>query len=295
MDLLAANACLILQLAQRSDIPVYIGAKKPLTSEYHGHSGIRVHGDNGIGNVKDFPLEKVDLSPIQKEEAKDFIISHCKKYSGEITIATLGPMTNLALAVKDCPELSKYVKEVVSMAGGITVPPKHKDDSINVIGNKSPVAEANVHNDPDAAKIVFHAGFNIRLFTINMTTQILMKEQFLNDLKSLGVIGKFIYDVNVHYGKFYESIGEETPIHDSTPIMYLLKPEIFGKDINIYVDVETKGELTSGMLVPDWRNHFPQKKPNIIFPFYVDTETFLKEYYLRIKNLVNSVEKEQKE
>lgn len=292
MKLLATNACLILQMAKRKDIPVYIGASKPLNTDYHGHSGITVHGDNAIGNVKNFPL--VDTLPIQKEEAKDFIISHCKKFAGEITIVTIGPMTNLGLAVKECPDLSKYVKEVVSMAGGISIPPKYKDDTINVIGNKSPVAEANVHNDPDAAKLVFHAGFELKLFTINMTSQIIMKEEFFNDIKKLGTIGKFIFDVNQHYRKFYESIGEETPIHDTTPIMYLIKPEIFGKEINLFVDVETKGELTSGMLVPDWRNHFPHKKPNVKFPLYVDTDKFLKEYYSRLKSLVDSVENIQK-
>lgn len=284
LSILSRNACMILQMAGRLDIPVYLGAETPLVRDFGGFSGVIVHGEDGVGNLTNLPIQNVDLSPIQKISAAEFIVTHCRANPGEITLITLGPLTNIALAIKLEKNLGKLLKSVVSMAGGICLRPELQHIGQNRIGNKTPVAEANVQNDPESARIVFNSNLPLVIFTINLTHSILMKEDFLKAVKSLGSIGKFIHDSNVHYSKFYASVNEEVPIHDSTPVMWVIAPHLFSNEITLYCDVETQGNLTCGMLVPDWR-HQLKKDDNVRVFFGVDHESFLKEYLKRIATL----------
>lgn len=118
MDILSKNACLVLQLANRLDIPVVKGCTKPMKSDYHGHSGIRVHGNDARGNTK-LPVEKVSDLPLKHnhKSASEFIINHCKAHPQQVSIITLGPLTNLGVALQEFPELPKYVKRVYTLAG----------------------------------------------------------------------------------------------------------------------------------------------------------------------------------
>lgn len=135
------NAFKILEIAGRTDIPVYMGNGKPLMRE-NEHCE-EFHGDDGMGN-----LEMPDCHKIpENENAVDFLIRKVREEKGEITLVPIGPLTNIAEAIQKNSDFVKNVKEVVIMGGA-----EHG-------GNMSPHAEFNFWTDPEAAKIVFQAGF----------------------------------------------------------------------------------------------------------------------------------------
>src|SRR5690606_7032849 len=125
----------LVELAERPDIPVARGAEKPLLRPFTGE-GWKVHGRNGLGNAE-FPPPSGSPDP---RRAAQFIVETVMANPGEITLVALGPLTNLALAASLEPRITTEVREVVLMGG-----------SAKGVGNASPVAEANIRNDPEAA------------------------------------------------------------------------------------------------------------------------------------------------
>ena len=119
-----------------------------------------IHGKNGIGNVE---LPKSEQKVLEMDGA-DFIIKKAKELDGELIIVAVGPLTNLALALKKEPNLPKYVKKVVILGGTVLAP-----------GNVTPVAEANIHSDPEAADYVFQAGFNLTVVGLDVTMKCRIK------------------------------------------------------------------------------------------------------------------------
>lgn len=280
VELCARNTCILLQFCKRKDIPVYVGSRGSLDHIEKDGGGIGIHGKEGIGDVKveDLPF-KVDLSPIQEELASSFIVKHCKAHKGEVTIIALGPLTNMSVATFMDPNLPKNCKELLVMGGSMT-------DK----GNSTPVAEANFFNDPHSAKHVFRSYFNMVVFPLNVTHKILSNEDFRKTIREAGKLGKFIDDINKNYVDFYLKRNGFVPCHDSTPVMYCVDPSIFSDLKELYVDIETKGELTNGMCVVDWRNHY-NKKPNCRVCFDADNSKFLQVYLDRFLKLSKEIEK----
>jgi len=202
--------------------------------------------------------------------AEHFIIDTCTKYPKQVTIITLGPYTNIAKALILQPDLKNNIKRIVSMGGAFLVK-----------GNVSPVAEANIHNDPDAAKIVFQSGIDITLVPLDVTRQAHMDPPFLNQIQTFGQIGQFIFDISRLYVDkcvFWGTPVHLIPIHDSSAIMALVNPEVFTELVRVHVEVETLGEFTRGMTVADWDN-FWKREPQTTLLLKMDKNKF-KEYYL---------------
>ncbi len=153
-----ANALRLVELAGHPEVPVARGAETPLMRPFTGE-GWRVHGRNGLGEV-DFPAPK---GTPDSRRAAQFIVDTVMANPGEITLVPLGPLTNIALAVSLEPRIVEAVKEVVLM-GGV----------IDGRGNASPVAEANIRNDPEAAQIVFQAGWPVTMVGLDVTRQSVM-------------------------------------------------------------------------------------------------------------------------
>ncbi|KAL6069856.1 mediator complex subunit Med15 [Balamuthia mandrillaris] len=283
LDLLAGNACRVLDMAAAENINVYKGCAVPLDGVYGGHSGVRVHGENAIGGFAG--REVVNRHLVQETSAADFIIETCKQNPKQITIITLGPLTNIATAFQKCPELPQYVKRIVSMGGVLNEP-----------GNITPVAEANFGNDALAAKTVLNAKFPLTLVPLNVTRQVHLNSSFRQTLKGIGEIGDFIYNTTEHYVALLTKWGndpEKIAIHDSSAVMAVLRPEFFTKKQQIYIDVESKGERTKGMCVPDWKGHFRKEEGyhlNTEVLLGVDDEAFKQFYIECITALVNKVE-----
>lgn len=174
-----------------------------------------VHGDNGLGNIE-IP-ETIDI-PVDPRPAHQFLIDLIKANPGEIEIVAVGRMTNLALALKQAPEIAGLVKQVVIMGGGITAN-----------GNVTPVAEANIHGDPEAADIVMTAPWKVVLIGLDVTSTTLMTRSQLADIgKAGGPRAQLVVDVSQYYVDFYETVVPDgMMVHDSCAAVYVTNPELF--------------------------------------------------------------------
>lgn len=269
VNLLGRNACAILELAGRADIPVAVGATNPLVRAYHGR-GSSVHGGNGLGDVA---LPTPAKTPAD-QSAAHFIIDKCVSNPGEITLVTLGPLTNIGLALRIRPDLPRYVRRLVMMGGAVTAP-----------GNVNPVAEANVHNDPEAARLVFNAGWEITMAGLDVTTQVHMDDEYLATVRELGNrAGQFVWEITRFYIAAYHRFGyEDMMVHDSCALMAIIRPEFFTSKF-VYVDVETSGELTRGQTIGDWRRQYGHDPQTHVLTG-VDDIAFKRLYYERIATL----------
>jgi inosine-uridine nucleoside N-ribohydrolase len=246
LRVMAKNAAYALQLTKRK-CPIYMGCTKPIErGPYVDSEGAAIHGPNALGGV---PYEllpeyeeliKVDMT------AADFIVKHIKENPDQVSIITLGPLSNLATAIRQYPELPQYVNRIGIMGGSFF---NH--------GNVTPLAEANIYNDPEAAKIVFNGQWkNSTIAPLNVTHKVNMDEEFLGEIKNIGEIGKTIYFSHKHYINYHNVHFKVTdiPCHDPTPVVYFLYPDIF-ESITGHVDVETTGKLTSGVTLIDTRGY----------------------------------------
>ena len=276
IDLLSKNACLLLQMCNMScDIPVIKGANKPLAYAYHGHSGIQVHSENGIGNVK-HPVKELNQYPLEKYKhicAAQFIVQHVLNNPGEITLCAIGPLTNIALAVSiGGDRFIKSVKRLVIMGG-----------SIGGLGNKTAAAEANLTNDPHAGRIVFDAFQDITMVGLNCTRQLPLTDEIRDKMRQLNSIGQFCFDITKHYTELLRSWNDPPCFHDPTAIMFLIKPDLF-EGQRACVDVEDTGRLTSGQTVADWNGRWGRHLQTFILT-KVDQQGFEKELLHRLARL----------
>jgi inosine-uridine nucleoside N-ribohydrolase len=242
-----------------------MGAPKPLTRPFGG--GWIGHGHNGLGGAE-FPEPTGQPDP---RRAAKLIIDTIMANPGEITLVPLGPLTNIALAVSVEPRIVENTREVVLMGG-----------AANVIGNASPVAEANIRNDPEAAHIVFHAGWPVTMVGLDVTEKTVMTQPYLDQLRAANnPFTDFVSAITPHYLRYSQRPGVSGfPVHDSSALAYVIDPSLF--DCRpAYVDVETRSEHYSGNTVPDWRG-MREQEPNVNVCIDVDSQRFLDLYRERL-------------
>jgi uridine nucleosidase len=208
------NALALLELAGRSDIPVARGADGPLAGPFEGPADF-VHGTDGQGNAG----IAAPTTQAIVQDAAQFIIDTVRASPGEITLVAIGPLTNIALAMQREPRLTENVREIVLMGGNAFT---H--------GNATPAAEANIHNDPEAADIVFGASCPITMAGLDVTEKIQMTRE---DLARIGTMGNPRADHLARILPFYLDFHAKTDkldgihLHDSTAISYLIAPDAF--------------------------------------------------------------------
>lgn len=229
----ARNALTLCELAGQ-DIPVTQGVGMPWVGPESTYAHF-VHGDDGFGNI-DFPASKRSLDP---RSSAQFIVDTARQYPGEVTIVAIGPLGNLALALRLEPDLPKLVKGVAIMGGAAFVP-----------GNVTPVAEANIWNDAYAAEIVFAADWELTMFGLDVTTAAPFMPEFLDELAEKNEkLGGFVRDSSQFYVDFY-SQGREDRIcyfHDAMPLAFLVNPELFeitSGHVRVSTDPLNKGQTT---------------------------------------------------
>ncbi|MDB5561607.1 MAG: nucleoside hydrolase [Hyphomicrobiales bacterium] len=234
----ARNALKVIELAGRSDIPVYAGSVRPIRR--HLVTAEHVHGETGLDGP-DLPMPTTKL---QAKHGVDYIVETLLAHdAGTITLCTLGPLTNIALALIKAPEIAPRIKEIVMMGGGYFEG-----------GNITPVAEFNIYVDPDAADVVLRSGVPITMAPLDLTHTILSTPERLERIKAIGnKAGAAVHAMLSFSERFdlskYGSRG--APLHDPCVIAYVLKPELFeGRHIN--VTIECASELTMGMTVADY-------------------------------------------
>jgi inosine-uridine nucleoside N-ribohydrolase len=214
VEVCTTNALQLLQIAGRTDIPVAQGAGNPLVGTYPGPAPI-VHGTDGQGDVFLPPPGGAAVA----EHAARFIVDAVRAAPGEITLVPLGPLTNIALAMTLDPTLTDHVAEIVLMGGNAFRG-----------GNITPAAEANIHNDPEAADLVFGASCPVVMAGLDVTEATVMTSA---DLDGIGRIdndrARHLAAILPHYIRFNRKVGhgDGIPIHDSTTISYLLAPDAY--------------------------------------------------------------------
>lgn len=235
LSLTQYNARRITHLAQRLDIPVYAGCPRPVlrapvTAEH-------VHGQTGLDGA-DLPQP---TQPLQPHHAVAFLIDQCKAAQTPITLATLGPLTNLAVALIQAPEIVNTIDQVVTMGGALGR------------GNVTPNAEFNIYADPHAAQIVVEAGLKLTLIPLDVTHQVITTPERLAALENLGnSVGQAAAGLLRYYGQregeCYGLAG--APLHDPCVIAYLLQPDLFsGRPMHLAI--ETDSPLCLGRTVAD--------------------------------------------
>ncbi len=230
------NARKICALANRSEVPVFAGCPRPLLRPLA--TAEEVHGATGLQGA-DLPEPN---APEQAQHGVDYLIQQLLKTSEAITIAALGPLTNLAVALIKCPQIAKNIKQLVVMGGS------------RGQGNITPSAEFNMYVDPHAAQVVLTAGIPTTLITLDTTHQVLTTPERLDAISAIGgAISTAAAGMLTFYGQSdLERYGlPGAPLHDPCVIAYLLKPELFTTR-RVQVAVETQGENTLGRTVVDW-------------------------------------------
>lgn len=232
------NALITLGQAGRAgEVPVFSGCDRPLVRPWA--SAEYVHGD-GKGGV-DFPVPD---QAVEDEHGVDALIRLVREAPGEISIVAIGPLTNIAMAARRDPSFAANVKSLHIMGG-----------ANNARGNITPAAEYNFYVDPEAAKIVFGAGFDITVVTWTLTlAQAVFDDTRLRAIAELDTPLSRFYDVVNHPTlEFDRSVGIDGSTHpDSLTAAVLLHPELIRRTGRYRVDVETQGELTRGYSVFDW-------------------------------------------
>ncbi|KAL3675421.1 hypothetical protein R1sor_025369 [Riccia sorocarpa] len=234
------NALYLCALADCPEVPVAEGAWAPLTKSEPTRISDYAHGEDGFGNTHVanpgfVKAEKVDQS------ACDFLIEKVAQHPGEVTVVALGPLTNLALAVRKDPSFVKNVKELCILGGAFFAS-----------GNVNPAAEFNIYSDPDAADIVFTAGMNTRVIGINLTTQVILNDKELTDIKDSGTkYGKYVHDITRFYMYWHVTSDGVDGIflHDPTCMAAVLDPSLVTYRTGV-VRVETQG-ICAGLTLLD--------------------------------------------
>ena len=233
------NALLTVELCG-ADVPVFSGAAKPLQREletatwFHGHDGL---GDHGYA-----PSSRAAASG----DAVDAIIAAVESTPG-IEIITLGPLTNIALALTRRPEIARSIGRLVVMGGAPCCE-----------GNVTPAAEFNIWVDPEAARTVFKSGAPIEMIGWQLSRfDAVLNEREIQDLLQLGTpVADFAVHANSTAAASYRTQTGETGISlpDPVAMAVLLDPRLKLEASRHFVAIECKSDLTRGMTVVDRLN-----------------------------------------
>ena len=226
------NALKLVSLAGRCDLTVAGGAQHPLnqrliTAQFW-------HGKNGLADVE-LPPSKCKSD---SRFGPDLIIELVHKYPHEITLIPIGPLTNIALAVSKDPSIVPLVKNIVIMGGSITG------------GNVNGAAEANIYNDPEAASIVFNAGWMVTMIGSDVGERTIITRKHLAELQGVhGPESDFIAKLADFYITRSEKSGYPgAAMYDPLAVATAIDPSLVTLK-EMHVDVETRGEFTRGETV----------------------------------------------
>lgn len=227
------------------DVPIHSGAERPFLAPPR-HADY-VHGESGLDGaelpVPDRPLDGTD--------AVAFIVDTCRATEGT-WLVPVGPLTNIALALRAAPDLARRIGGISLMGGG-------------TFGNTTSTAEFNIWADPEAAAVVFEYGGPLIMAGLDLTYQFQATEQRIDGIRSIGgTLPSLLADLLVFFSGTYISRHDDlggAPVHDPCAVMALTHPELF-RSRDVHVVVETAGASTRGMTVVDQRTMKERLPPN---------------------------------
>ena len=243
LDKVTRNALSVATVVGMHDVPIAAGCRLPLVRPVE--IAPDVHGDSGLDGVE-LPEPAVELDP---RHGVDLIIETIMSNEpGTVTLVPTGPLTNIAMAARKEPRIVERVQEIVLMGGGYHV------------GNWSPVAEFNIKVDPEAAHIVFNEKWPIVMVGLDLTHQALATDEVAERIAAVpGSVSQFTLGLFTFFRKAYQDAQgfEFPPVHDPCTLAYLIDPTIV-ETVQVPVDVELNGSLTTGMTVADFRAPAPE-------------------------------------
>lgn len=253
IELTTANALRILELAGRPEIPVRAGCPRPILRPLV--TAPEIHGETGLAGT-DLPPPRICA---QEGHAVPWLVETLLAAPEPITLCTLGPLTNLALALILEPRIADRIAEIVSMGGAFSG------------GNVMPSAEFNIFVDPEAAAVVLGCGRPITLIPLDCTYQV---RALPERLRAIGRIGsrcsRVVSEIMAHRSTSEGGAGR--PLHDACVIAYLLQPTLFAGP-SVAVQVETASELTRGTTIMDRRGR-TSRPPNCRALLEADADGF---------------------
>lgn len=250
------NALKVCEIADILHVPVTKGAGQPLVRERE--TAPDIHGDSGM----DGPLLPMPTKTAEDGHAVDYIIRTLLESDGDITLVPVGPLTNIAMAIRKEPRILPKIQEIVIMGGGM-------------FGNKTPAAEFNIYVDAEAAKVVFESGVPITMMGLDLTHQALATPDICDRIGAVGnrVSGFIVELLQFFAGTYRDVFGfEGAPIHDACCVAYCIDPSAFECKL-LRVDIETKGEFSYGMTVVDLLG-VTGRKPNVKVALKLNQEKF---------------------
>ncbi|BCS93264.1 nucleoside hydrolase [Metallosphaera javensis (ex Sakai et al. 2022)] len=248
------------------NVPVYPGMERPLVKDFRTVEN--VHGTGGIG---DSALEA--SSAPEKKHAVDFILEMADRYPGELEFLAISPLTNLAMAYLKDRTLPEKLKKVWVMGG-----------TINGHGNITPAAEYNIWVDPDAAKLVFNAGFDLTMVSWDLITQYTVNEEW-EEIKRMNTEMSQLYvKFYTHYRNFAMTRQrmKGNPHPDLITTAVALDPGVATHVERQFVDVENCDCLTRGATVIDYLGVLG-KEPNVNVVYQLDRSKFMNMLFQLLK------------
>ncbi|NGN93272.1 nucleoside hydrolase [Nocardioides sp. KC13] len=251
------NAQRILALAKRPDVPVAAGAAGPLAGT--AHIGDFIHGATGI----DGPDLPEPLAPPVSVGAVEFLRTSLLAAPDPVTVVAIGPITNVAVLLRDHPEVGSRIAEIVFMGGSTDR------------GNTTPAAEFNAYADPDALDIVLTSGLPIRMVGLNLTHQALATPDVVARMQAMDhPVGRACADLMGFFGGTYSDVFDfaAPPVHDPCTIAALIDPGLITWHKS-FVAVETDGRWTRGATVVDLHDRLDEP-PNALVGITLDVEAY---------------------
>jgi inosine-uridine nucleoside N-ribohydrolase len=260
-----ANALRVLELVDRTEIPVAAGADRPLARELV--VAAHVHGESGLDGPA---LPDAQATPVS-DDAATFMAASVRNAPDPVTIVATGPLTNVARYLAE--HGTEGVARIVVMGGAIAE------------GNFTPAAEFNIWCDPEAAAAVLESGLDVTMMGLDVTHRALLGPEVEARLRSVGSVGSFVADLNVYFTRYHrETYGwDGAPIHDAVAVAHVIRPDLV-ETRHRNVEIELESELCRGRTVVDLWNR-TGRPPNVHVGVAIDVDAFFELLVERIGSL----------
>jgi inosine-uridine nucleoside N-ribohydrolase len=250
LDKTTDNALRVLALVGREDVPVAVGADRPLVRDLH--VAAHVHGDSGL----DGPVLPNRASEPIEQHAVDFLAEHV---TPETVLVPVGPLTNVALAL----ERGIRPARIVLMGGAVAE------------GNMTPAAEFNIWADPEAAARVFGSGLDVTMIGLDVTHAALLTTAWAERFRAAGRVGTFVAELVEFFSQYHRRTygWDGAPIHDAVALAHVFRQDLVTTE-HMNVEIETQSELTRGRTVADrWKR--TDRERNAHVGVSIDGDAFL--------------------
>lgn len=232
-----ANSRFMLDLFGAPHIPVIKGYEHAMTTTAFQRDVVsaRIHGEDGLGDIG------LEVPPYEDNGIgyDQFMLEMIETYGKELTIITTGPMTNIAMLLQQHPEVKEHIGSIVSMGGAVMFP-----------GNITPYAEANIHKDPEATRLVAQSGVPFTLVGLDVTTKSFMTREHTSQWIATGKDSAVILARMVEYYMSQHMKPEECFLHDPSAVMYVIDPGLFTtvkRNITVVTEGESRGRTIGDM------------------------------------------------